>query len=72
MVIEILINLPCSLLTPKIVPELYEARAIVLGNMREHRQALLIYVFKLKDPEKAEKYVSSCEYIEPSKLTIST
>ena len=40
-----------------IVPDLYEARAIVLGNMREHRQALLIYVFKLKDPEKAEKHV---------------
>lgn len=37
-------------------PNLYEARAIVLGNMGEHRQALDIYVFKLKDPEKAEEY----------------
>ena len=38
-------------------PDLYEARAIVLGNLGEHRQALDIYVFKLKDSEKAEEYV---------------
>ncbi|KAG6991353.1 hypothetical protein G7Y79_00053g088360 [Physcia stellaris] len=37
-------------------PHLYEARAIVLSNMGQHRQALDIYVFKLKDPEKAEEY----------------
>ena len=37
-------------------PDLYEARAIVLGNIGEHRQALDIYVFKLKDPAKAEEY----------------
>lgn len=36
-------------------PNLYEARAIVLSNMGQHKQALDIYVFKLKDPEKAEE-----------------
>lgn len=36
-------------------PHLYEARAIVLSNMGQHRQALDIYVFKLKDPIKAEE-----------------
>lgn len=41
--------------TSDIDPILYEARAIVLGNMGQHKQALDIYVFKLKDPEKAEE-----------------
>ena len=36
-------------------PDLYEARAIVLGRMGEHRQALAIYVFDLQDSEKAEE-----------------
>lgn len=36
-------------------PNLYEARAIVLSSMGQHKQALDIYVFKLKDPEKAEE-----------------
>lgn len=34
----------------------YEAQAIILSNMKQHKQALEIYVFKLKDPEKAEEY----------------
>lgn len=34
----------------------------MLGNMREHRQALEIYVFKLGDPEKAEEYVNFFRY----------
>ena len=38
-------------------PDLYEARAMVLGNMGEHRQALDIYVFKLGNPQKAEESV---------------
>lgn len=37
-------------------PNLYEARAIVLSNMGQHKQALDIYVFQLKDPDKAEEY----------------
>ncbi|EQL00232.1 AvaB protein [Ophiocordyceps sinensis CO18] len=34
----------------------YEARAVVLSNMGEHREALEIYVFKMKDFAKAEEY----------------
>ena len=34
---------------------LFEARAIVLNNMGQYKQALEIYVFNLKDPEKAEE-----------------
>ncbi|KAK4693702.1 Vam6/Vps39-like protein vacuolar protein sorting-associated protein 39, partial [Lecanoromycetidae sp. Uapishka_2] len=37
-------------------PNLYEARAIVLSNMGQHKQALDIYVFQLQDPDKAEEY----------------
>lgn len=36
-------------------PNLYEARAIVLSSMGQHKQALDIYVFKLRDPAKAEE-----------------
>ena len=36
-------------------PDLYEARAIVLGKMGEHHQALKIYVYQLKDHAKAEE-----------------
>ena len=34
---------------------LYEARAIVLSKMGQHKQALDIYVFQLKDADKAEE-----------------
>ncbi|KAJ5095024.1 Vacuolar sorting protein 39/Transforming growth factor beta receptor-associated domain 1 [Penicillium argentinense] len=37
-------------------PDFYEARAILFGKMGQHRQVLEIYVFKLKDHEKAEEY----------------
>ena len=37
-------------------PSLFEARAIVLSNMGQHKQALDIYVFQLKDADKAEEY----------------
>lgn len=40
----------------KNTPNLYEARAIVLSNMGQHKQALDIYVFQLQDPVKAEEY----------------
>lgn len=36
-------------------PKFYEAQALVLSNMGQHKQALEIYVFKLKDFEKAEE-----------------
>ena len=41
---------------PKDNSNLYEARAIVLSNMGQHRQALDIYVFQLQDAGKAEEY----------------
>jgi tetratricopeptide (TPR) repeat protein len=34
----------------------YEAQAVVLSNMGQHKQALEIYVFKIRDYEKAEEY----------------
>ncbi|MCJ1472038.1 Vacuolar morphogenesis protein 6 [Lambiella insularis] len=51
---------------PRDDPDVYEARAIVLGNMREHRQALEIYVFKLGNPEKAEDYCNQIYLTETS------
>ena len=41
-------------------PNFYEARAIVLSKMGNHKQALEIYVFKLHDPAKAEEWVLHC------------
>ncbi|KAI9882587.1 MAG: Diphthamide biosynthesis protein 1 [Watsoniomyces obsoletus] len=41
-------------------PNFYEARAIVLSKMGNHKQALEIYVFKLEDHAKAEEY---CNHI---------
>ena len=47
-------------------PILYEARAIVLSNMGQHRQALDIYVFKLRDANKAEEYCNQIYMMESS------
>ncbi|OTA01860.1 hypothetical protein A9Z42_0021860 [Trichoderma parareesei] len=43
-------------LIPKDDPAFFEAQAVVLSNMGQHRQALEIYVFKMKDYFKAEDY----------------
>ncbi|KAI9804722.1 MAG: hypothetical protein M1825_001090 [Sarcosagium campestre] len=43
-------------LLPSNSEDFYEARAIVLSKMGNHRQALEIYVFKLHDHDKAEEY----------------
>ncbi|KZF19880.1 AvaB protein [Xylona heveae TC161] len=43
-------------LLPRNEPQFYEARAIVLSKMGQHKQALEIYVFKLEDHNKAEEY----------------
>ncbi|KAL8713112.1 MAG: hypothetical protein Q9220_002633 [cf. Caloplaca sp. 1 TL-2023] len=51
-------------LLPADNPSLYEARAIVLSKMGQHRQALEIYVFKLQDPEKAEDYCNQVQLAE--------
>lgn len=40
---------------PQTDQDFYEARAIVLGRMNQHKQALSIYVFLMKDYEKAEE-----------------
>lgn len=36
-------------------PDFFESRAIVLSKMGQHKQALQIYVFQLKDYTKAEE-----------------
>ena len=36
-------------------PAYFEPRAIVLSKMGQHKQALQIYVFQLKDYQKAEE-----------------
>jgi hypothetical protein len=33
----------------------YEAQAVVLSNMGQHNQALVLYVFKMRDYAKAEE-----------------
>jgi len=43
-------------LLPRDDATFFEARAIVLSKMGNHKQALEIYVFKLRDPGKAEEY----------------
>ena len=42
----------------------FEARAIVLSKMGQHRQALNIYVSQLKDAEKAEEYCNQIYLME--------
>ncbi|PVI07127.1 vacuolar morphogenesis protein AvaB [Periconia macrospinosa] len=46
-------------------PNYYEARAIVLSKMGQHRQALQIYVFQLQDYEKAEEYCNQTYLTTP-------
>jgi len=36
-------------------PLFYEARAIIFSRLGQHKQALEIYVFELKNPVKAEE-----------------
>ncbi|KAI1005323.1 hypothetical protein K3495_g2895 [Podosphaera aphanis] len=43
-------------LIPKDDFNFFEAQAVVLSNMGQHKQALEIYVFKIKDYDKAEDY----------------
>ncbi|KAJ4381096.1 Vacuolar morphogenesis protein 6 [Didymella sp. IMI 355093] len=40
-------------------PDFFESRAIVLSKMGQHKQALQIYVFQLKDYGKAEEYCNT-------------
>jgi len=43
--------------------DLYEARAILLGRLGRHDQALQTYVYRLQDYMKAEEYVHSLSYL---------
>lgn len=52
-------------LLPKEDPDFFEAQAIVLSKMNQHRQALHIYVFKLNDTVKAEEYCNEV-YLQQS------
>lgn len=36
-------------------PDFYDAQAVVLSNIGQHKQALEIYVFKIRDYQKAEE-----------------
>lgn len=45
------------MLTINTEPAFYEAQAVVLSKMGQHKQALEIYVFKMKDYQKAEQCV---------------
>ena len=50
-------------------PPFYEARAIVLSAMGQHKQALSIYVFQIKDYEKAEQYCNNTYLLESQEGT---
>ncbi|CAN9439637.1 unnamed protein product, partial [Alternaria alternata] len=50
-------------------PDYYEARAIVLSKMGSHKQALAIYVFQLKDYQKAEEYCNQVYTAPPTTPT---
>ncbi|KAJ2973404.1 hypothetical protein NUW58_g8946 [Xylaria curta] len=50
----------------------YEAQAVVLSNMGNHKQALEIYVFKMQDYVKAEEYVRTCNLDVVSMGTVLT
>ncbi|KEY64464.1 hypothetical protein S7711_05281 [Stachybotrys chartarum IBT 7711] len=43
-------------LIPRDDAAFYEAQAVVLSNMGQHNQALVLYVFKMRDYAKAEEY----------------
>ncbi|TVY32346.1 Vacuolar morphogenesis protein [Lachnellula subtilissima] len=51
---------------PRDDPKFYEAQAVVLSNMGQHKQALEIYVFKIQDFEKAEEY---CNHVHVQSST---
>ncbi|KAF2185224.1 vacuolar morphogenesis protein AvaB [Zopfia rhizophila CBS 207.26] len=50
-------------------PEYFESRAIVLSKMGQHKQALQIYVFQLKDYQKAEEYCNQTYLSTPQPLS---
>lgn len=53
-------------LIPRDDPYFYEAQAVVLSNMGQHKQALEIYVFKIMDFKKAEEYCNHIHKVQDS------
>ncbi|KAL9065274.1 MAG: hypothetical protein Q9161_008353 [Pseudevernia consocians] len=53
-------------------PNLFEARAVVLSKMGQHKQALDIYVFQLQDADKAEEYCNQIYLIETANAPAPT
>ncbi|KAF2202058.1 hypothetical protein GQ43DRAFT_480175 [Delitschia confertaspora ATCC 74209] len=51
-------------------PEFFEPRAIVLSKLGQHKQALQIYVFQLRDYAKAEEYCNQT-YLSANPLSTS-
>ena len=41
--------------------DLFEARAILLGKLGRHDSALELYVYKLRDYDKAERYADHAD-----------
>ncbi|OAL50246.1 hypothetical protein IQ07DRAFT_587895 [Pyrenochaeta sp. DS3sAY3a] len=54
---------------PSTDPDYYELRAIVLSKMGQHKQALQIYVFQIKDYAKAEEYCNQIYLSTPQPLS---
>ncbi|ORY18749.1 vacuolar sorting protein 39 domain 1-domain-containing protein [Clohesyomyces aquaticus] len=50
-------------------PDYYESRAIVLSKLGSHKQALQIYVFQLKDYQKAEEYCNQIYLTTPQPIS---
>lgn len=53
-------------------PDLYESRAIVLSAMGNHKQALSIYVFQVKDFAKAEDYCNRTYLLQSQPVPAAT
>ncbi|KAL3425517.1 vacuolar sorting protein 39 domain 1 [Phlyctema vagabunda] len=59
-------------LIPRDDPDFYEAQAVVYSNMGQHKQALDIYVFKMKDFVKAEEYCNRIHITQESPVSSPT
>ncbi|OWP02368.1 vacuolar morphoproteinsis protein AvaB [Marssonina coronariae] len=58
-------------LIPRDDAKFYEAQAVILSNMGQHKQALEIYVFKIQTFEKAEEYCNHIHKIQQDSATAS-
>ncbi len=50
--------------------DLFEARAILLGKLGRHDSALELYVYRLRDYEKAERYADRRSFVERPLTTL--